>query len=343
MPSSKTPLLFWLLLAFTATAFKTSAFAAPTLVSGRDGVRLELVSGARLDLELPADAALEAVFGSDASWVAVGTRPRGDRREVFVLLGQGANGPRRPLPSPPAAASVQARPVPLLSGSRFVGLAWLEGSDERSLGVKASSFRNGRWTAARTIAPPGPGSQLALVAARLADGSYLLAWSAFDGQDDEILWSRGRLGAAWTTPRAVAPGNQVPDITPALIATGAGALLSWARFDGNDYRVVTSALAADRWSAPRTVGPPGSVFPTLERTADAIRLLARTAAPRGWEAIEADATGKPLRRASISTVGSPAVDRADRPRLLPTSAGAVTFRWPGEVQAELSAHWSEEP
>ncbi len=340
MPSSKTPLLFWLLLASAATAFENSAFAAPTLVSGRDGVRLELDSGARLDLELPADAALEAVVGSDASWVAVGTRPRGDRREVFVLLGQGANGPRRPLPSPPSTASAQARPVPFLSGSRFVGLAWLEGTDERSFGVKAARFQNGRWSAARTIAPPGAGSQLALVAARLADGSYLLAWSAFDGRDDEILWSRGRLGAAWTAPRPVASDNQVPDITPALVATGTGALLSWARFDGNDYRVVTSALAADQWSAPRTVGPPGSVFPTLERTAGGIRLLARTAAPRGWEAIETDAAGKPLRRASISTVGAPT---SDRPRLLPTAAGIVTFRWPGEAKADLTARWIEEP
>ncbi len=346
MPKLNTPLRFWLLLAAIATALEPPAFAAPALVSGPNGVRLELDSGARIDLKLPADAALEAVAGSDASWVAVGTRPRGDRREVFVLLGQGANGPRRSLPSPPAAASVQARPVPLLSGSRFVGLAWLEGTDERSLGVKVSSFKNGRWSAVRTIGPPGPGSQLALVAARLTDGSYLLAWSAFDGQDDEILWSRGRLGAPWTTPRPVASGNQVPDITPALVATGTGALLSWARFDGNDYRVVTSALAANDanvWSAPRTVGPPGSVFPTLERTANGIRLLARTAAPRGWEAIETDASGKPLRRASISTTGSPATDRADRPRLLPTAAGAVTFRWPGEIKAELSARWSEEP
>lgn len=332
---------------FAASAATT--FAVPTLVSGRDGLQLELDSGARVDLKLSAELALESIAGTDASWIALGTRPRGDRRELFVLLGQGTAGPRRFLPALPAAAPVQEHAVALTVDARFAGLVWLEGTDERSLAVKAARFKDGHWSAPRTISPPGPGSQLALAAARLADGSYVLAWSAFDGEDDEILWSRGRPGGSWTAPRAVAPGNRVPDITPALISTGNGALLSWARFDGNDYRVVTSGLSADRWSAPRTVGPPGSVFPTLERAADGIRLLARTAAPRGWEAIETDAGGKPLRRAAISTAGSPAADRSDRPRLLPTAAGAVTFRWPADgadgktAFADLSARWSEEP
>jgi len=340
----KTLRIFCLLAAAAATVL-----AAPTLRSGSDGVRLELDSGVLVDLDLPAELALESAAGSDASWIALGTRPRGERRELFVLLGQGTAGPRRFLPALPASAPVQEHAVALTADARFDGLVWLEGTDERSLAVKAARFRNGQWSAPRTISPPGPGSQLALASARLADGSYVLAWSAFDGEDDEILWSRGRPGGSWTAPRPVAPGNRVPDITPALISTGNGALLSWARFDGNDYRVMTAAFSADsgnRWSTPRTVGPPGSVFPSLDRTADGIRLLARTAAPRGWEAIETDAGGKPLRRAAISTAGSPAADRSDRPRLLPTAAGAVTFRWPGDGRtalADLSARWSEEP
>jgi hypothetical protein len=347
MFTSKKLRVFWLLATVAGTAF-----AAPTLSPGRDGVRVALDSGALVDLALPADLALESVAGTDTSWIAMGTRPRGDRRELFVLLGQGANGPRRFLPAIPSAAPIQAHAVALTAGARLAGLVWLEGRDVRSLAVKTSRFKNGRWSAPKTISPPGPGSQLALAAARLADGSYVLAWSAFDGEDDEILWSRGAPGASWTAPRPVAAGNRVPDITPALVSTGSGALLSWSRFDGNDYRVMTAALAANRdatggsWSAPRAVGPPGSVFPTLERTADGIRLLTRTAAPRGWEAIETDAAGKPLRRAAISAADSPAADRADRPRLLPTAAGAVTFRWPGDgksATAELSARWSEEP
>ncbi|HEV7667956.1 MAG TPA: hypothetical protein VGS22_05500 [Thermoanaerobaculia bacterium] len=351
MLTSKTLRVFWILATVAGTAFDRTALAAPTLFPGRDGVRLELDSGAAVDLGLPADLALETVAGTDASWIALGTRSRGDRRELFVLLGQGASGPRRFLPSLPSSSPVQAHAVALTAGARLAGLVWLEGTDSRSLAVKAARFKNGRWSAPQTISPPGPGSQLALAAALLADGSYVLAWSAFDGEDDEILWSHGRPGFAWTAPRPVASGNRVPDITPALVSTAGGALLSWARFDGNDYRVMTSAFAADRdasanpWSAPRTVGPKGSVFPTLERTADGIRLLARTAAPRGWEAVETDALGKPLRRAAISTAGSPADDRADRPRLLPTAA-AVTFRWPGGAKdaiADLSARWSEEP
>jgi hypothetical protein len=344
MSTLKTLRAFWLLAASAATAF-----AAPTLIAGGDSFRLALDSGAIVDPGLPADAALESVAGSDASWIALGSRPHGDRRELFVLLGQGAAGPRRFLPALPASAPVQEHAIALLAGARFAGLAWLEGRDERSLGVKSASFKNGQWSAPRTISPPGPGSQLALAAARLGDGSYVLAWSAFDGEDDEILWSRGRPGGAWTPPHPVAPGNRVPDITPALVSTGSGALLSWASFDGNDYRVMTAAFAAEggsRWSAPRTVGPKGSGFPTLEKTVDGICLLAKTAAPRGWEAIETDAAGKPLRRAAISTADSPAADRADRPRLLTTPAGALLFRWPADGKSaprDLSARWRQEP
>lgn len=336
--------VFCLLAAAGATAF-----AAPTVIAGKNGPRLALDSGAIVDPRLPADAALESVAGTDAAWIALGHRPRGERRELFVLLGQGASGPRRFLPALPASAPVQEHSVALLADSRLDGLVWLEGTDERSLAVKAARFKNGRWSAPRTISPPGPGSQLALAAARLSDGSYVIAWSAYDGEDDEILWSRGRPAGAWSAPRPVAPGNRVPDITPALVSTGSGALLSWASFDGNDYRVRTAAFSAEGkapWSAPRTIGPPGSAFPTLEKTAEGIRLLARTAAPRGWEAIETDALGKPLRRAAISTGESPAADRTERPRLLPTAAGALTFRWPADgksAQADLSARWSEEP
>src|SRR6185295_9003052 len=88
-------------------ACAVTASAAPTLVAGRDGLRLELDSGAIVDPGLPADAALESVAGTDASWIALGTRPRGDRRELFVLLGQGVSGPRRFLPTLPASAPVQ--------------------------------------------------------------------------------------------------------------------------------------------------------------------------------------------------------------------------------------------
>ncbi len=353
MPNLRNFRAFWVLAGFAATGLCTAASAAPMLRSGSDPGRIELATGALIDLSLPAGATLDAVAGTDASWIAAGTRPRkvhGEdevRRELFVILGQGADGPRRTLPSLQTTEPLQARPMPLAVDGKLAGLAWLEGADPRSLAVKAARFKNGRWSHPQTIAPKGPGSQVGLVSARLDDGTYLLAWSAFDGQDDEILWSHGRPGSAWTHPRPAAPGNRVPDITPALVATADGALLAWARFDGDDYRVVSAAFSRDRWNAAKTVGPAGSVFPTLERTADGACLLARTAAPRGWEAIEMDGAGKPLRRASIAdTPDSPAAGRSDRPRLAAT-VSALTFRWPagapGAAPAELSARWSEEP
>ncbi len=349
------------LLAILGAGAVSAAFAVPAIVQGQGGARLLLDSGALVDLQrapgLPRGTTFESATGTDASWIALGSRRTGERQQLVLLAGQGATGTPRVLPAPPSGAPIQAHAIPLLAGRALEGLAWFEGTDQRSFAVKAARYRAGRWTSVRTISPPGPGSQLALTTARLSDGSYALAWSAFDGEDDEILWSRGRVGGGWTAPRPAAEGNRVPDITPALVATGSGVLLAWCRFDGNDYRVVTATLAGERldhWTAARAVGGPGSVFPTLERSEDAVRLLAKTAVPRGWLAIELDAQGRPMRRAAISTAGTPVADRTDRPRLLPTAAGAVTFRFAdlGEdgpdsrrkrADLDLSARWSEEP
>src|SRR5918996_10161 len=138
-------------------------------------------------------------------------------------------------------------------------------------------------------APRGRGTHPPRPPPRLSDGSWLLAWSAFDGHDDEIVWTRGKNGA-WSRPRRVTADNAWPDTTPALTVTGNGALLAWSRYDGNDYRIVIS--------------------------------LYRTAVPQGWEALAVDTAGRPLRRALVQA------DRKARPQILATSEG-VTFRWPG--------------
>ena len=167
--------------------------------------------------------------------MAAGSAPdaSGGRR-LFLLRGD--DRASRPLARAPGQAGRQRRgPVLLVDGGRLAGLAWLEGDDDRSFSVRAALWTGQRWQAPERVSFPGPGSQLALTGAVLADGSWLLAWSAFDGHDDEIVWSR-RAGSAWQPVKRLYPDNSVPDITPALAATAdGGALIAWSRFDGHGY------------------------------------------------------------------------------------------------------------
>jgi acyl-CoA thioesterase-1 len=238
-----------------------------------------LAPAGALALRLPAGAepANSAALG-DHGWVMTALRGR----EIVVLIGDGATVST--LPTPPAARpdlsdlAVRREPLPLVEDGRLAGLVWLEGDGPLSLGVRFARWNGAGWEAPQTVSAPGPGSQLALTAARLGDGTWLLAWSAFDGHDDEIVWSRQAADGTWSAPRRVAKDNAVPDITPTLTATAdaadaanadGAALLTWSRFDGSIYQVVTSRFRAGRWDAPRAAGraapaPEKGGQPTLE-------------------------------------------------------------------------------
>ena len=111
------------------------------------------------------------------------------RQRLFLLTGN--DRASHPLPEPPRPDGPQRRrPILLMDGGRLAGLAWLEGDGERSWPCAPPSGTAKRWQAPQPVSHPGPGSQLGLTGAVLADGSWLLAWSAFDGTADEIVWSR---------------------------------------------------------------------------------------------------------------------------------------------------------
>ena len=314
----------------------TGADGGVLVRAGAAGARLQTPAGRELPLALPAGAALSAVAGPASGWAAAGTTAeRGGRTGLVVVAGDDATARRLPAPAP-AGARLRTQPVPLVGDCGLVGLAWLEGNDRGSLGVRAATWDGAAWSPVEVVAAPGRGSQLALAGAVLADGSWLLAWAAFDGSDDEILWSLRRDGA-WSKPRRVAGDDTVPDITPALVATDRGALLAWSRYDGSDYRLVASSFDGRGWSAVETVGPAGSMYPSFVAAPVAggsvgAYLLYRTALPRGWQVVEVERTGTRGRVAAVTAAGS------ERPLVLPAEGHGVRLLFDGGA-AEATAAW----
>jgi acyl-CoA thioesterase-1 len=315
-------------LAVIAAAGAIGAALPVHLLAGSGEARLDLPSGKQVALTLPPGARLESAAAIAGGWIAAGTVPdaAGRGSELLLLAGRatGAATAQTTALAPPGGriGRLLAEPLPLVDGGRLAGLAWLEGDDPRALGVRYAAWNGGAWSAPRTISEPGQGSQLALVAARLSGGSWLLAWSAFDGHDDEIVWSRGSNGA-WTPPRRLTD-NRVPDITPALVAAGRGALIAWSQLAGDGYRLLVARFLDGSWSEPEVVAPGGSLYPSFEPSPGAgrFRLLYRTAQPRGWAALELDAAGRPRRQAesadppATASAGGAAAGALARPSLL---------------------------
>jgi lysophospholipase L1-like esterase len=282
-----------------------------------------------------------------------------------------ASGEIVPLPGPRMGA-LRPEAVALVEGGAaegrpeaLAGAVWLEGDSRRSLAVRVAAWTATGWGETRLISPPSTGSQTALSAARLADGSWLVAWSAFDGHDDEIAWSRGRAGGEWSAPRRLT-ADQVPNITPAVAAAGSGAVIAWSRMGAGGYRLLTARFDDGAWSAPAVVAPAGSLYPSFAAAGqgEPLLLLYRTAQPAGWAALELDAAGRPLRQAEIADLQAPAGPGGggpgrggalDRPALSSGVSGAAgpvgragtgdpataTFSWPerGEVRTAAWHVW----
>ena len=298
---------------------------ALTLLPVEGGARIELPAGRTLQITLPERAEISAFAAIDGGWVVAGSAPdaSGHRR---LVLRRGDEQASRLLAEPPGQEGRERRsPVLLVDGGRLAAVAWLEGDDDRSLSVRAALWTGKRWQAPERVSYPGPGSQLALTGAVLTDGSWLLAWSAFDGQDDEIVWSL-HTGGAWRPVKRVHPNNAVPDITPALTATAdGGALIAWSRFGGHGYqlRLAHFDRAGDgRWADEHAAGPSGSLYPTFVGT----RLLyLDAAAPRSWSVLDLDGAGKVKAKASVAST-------LDRP-VVSFDNGQVRMRWPAEKRS----------
>ncbi len=313
----------------------------PLLLPDQDGARLQLASGERISLPVPRGAEMETAAALSGGWLAAGTRPDSAGRSEILLL-TGDDGAATELPPPPGRDSMLRRqPLPLVEDGRLAGLLWLEGDSRTSFGVRFAEWSGEGWSTPRTVAAPGPGSQLALTAARLADGTWLAAWSAFDGTDDEIVWSRRGRDGVWSPAHRVAAGNDVPDMTPALTATRDGALLAWSRFDegAGEYRVAVSRFRNGingTWTKPAFAAPAGSLYPSFEPAPNGqVWMLYRMAEPSGWTLAELDAQGRPVRQAAVKT----ATAASDRPVALVTGKSPA-LSWPGRSERR-SLRWEK--
>ncbi len=298
----------------------------------RAGVLVEVAGNAAELIELPSGFFLDSLRGAAGGYLLAGSRQT-DQGVHRLFVVEGGDSRSRTLPALPATTSaIRCQPVLMTEGGQLVGIAWLEGAAQDTLAVRAARWNGQGWRDVETVAGFEGGSQLALSGAVLADGSWLLVWSRFDGEDDEIVASSS-YGEGWSAVQRVSANNAVPDIAPALSAAGTGALLAWSRYDGSDYRLVTARYTAGQWLGETMIGQAGSLFPSFSGEGQNRKLLYRTALPRSWTVVELDSRGKVLRHAKVAAPGP------SRPVAGETAQGALRLRWPGRAKAARVVAW----
>jgi hypothetical protein len=268
---------------------------------------------------LATDEELFDIAETTDGWVAAGRRSSAGRSELFLVEDGGQGFRRLPLPAARGEAQ-QLRPALMVRDGRLDAIAWLEGATPAETSVRASVWSGADWVGTQTVSGPMPGSQAGLSSTVLRDGSGLLVWSAFDGIDDEVYFSRSR-GDGWSPRKRLTKGNRVPDVAPAVIATRNGALAAWSRSNGTDYDLVIARYRRGGWTEPRVIARGGALFPRFARRDGGLYLLFRSAQPRGWGVIELGPNGGKLRQAQFLETDSP------RPSIELNRSG-VNLRWP---------------
>lgn len=270
------------------------------VVADGGSYRLETAAFAR-SIEVPGRAGIESVSTLGRSWLIAGTAPSAGGPELLFLRGDERTESRLPAP-PGRVGAIRQSPVPFAAGDELLGAAWLEGPEARKFEVRFADWSSDRFSEPQVVAPAGPGSQLALEGTRLTDGRLLLVWSGYDGQDDEI-WFSVRTSAngesSWSAPARVADDNATPDIVPAVVALGTGALVAWSRFDGSEYRLMSARFDGETMRDAGWAAPPGTLYPSVERGPTGPVLLFRDAARSRWTLAEVGADGRLGRSASL--------------------------------------------
>lgn len=296
--------------------------------------QIEHPDGRRQRLAVRRDEHLTEMVETWDGWVVAGMRGISEHREL-VLFGRQEDGVRR-LPAPPGQSKLmRLRPILLTEWDRLVGMAWVEGNDYDGLAVYAADWNGTAWSTPDRVSPAGAGNQTGLTGLVLANGSWLLVWSQFDGHDDEIFWSV-RQGTTWRDPKRLDLDNRVPDISPHLVRQPRGALLAWNRYDGSDYRLLLARFRGGGWQAPEPQGGPGIVEPRFARSEDETYLVYRTAWPSDWTVARVTSQGRLQRQAVFPE--SP----AGRPVLRSAGERGATLHWPA-LRSRIEAPWERVP
>lgn len=284
------------------------------------GVRVARIGGGKIRVELPPGASLRDLEPTASGWVAAGRLPDSQGTDLLLVAGNPEGTDLLPVPRR-GSNRFRGQPVLLLERRQLVGLAWAAGNAPREWEIWAASWDDGEWGSPQLVSPIGPGSQVAPAGTVLEDGSWMLVWSAFDGHDDEIVWSR-RIGERWTVPQPVHEENDVPDAKPEIVAVEGGAMVVWNWFDGNDYRMRAARWVGNGWQESPAFGGKGSGGPGLIQTDDGILLLYQSVDPASWTVVEFDRAGNERREARILE------DTNQRPLLVPDQAEDGILRWP---------------
>lgn len=336
-----------LLLALLLALLGAAATTAQSLHSiGDTGTWLRVKndqSGLRLESAEAAPRALPFAVGSvandlrrngDTFWLAA-VEPTTTGPQIAIVEGRGNQLKRLPR-LPTTGGRLLREPVLLADPQGLRAVLWLSSDTPRQESLHVARFNGQGWQDATVVAPPGLGSQIALTATVLEDGSWLAAWAAFDGEDTEIMWSRA-VDGQWSTPRAVAAGNQVPDITPHLLAIRGGALLAWSRYDGNDYRVTAARFNEGVWQPAQTVGGPGTLYPTFQPGETPV-LVFQQVVPAAWAVTTLDDEGQPKQRSLVLA------DRDDPPLVERVDAQGALLGWSdngAKAAARMQVLWQK--
>jgi len=299
------------------------------LFATAEGIQIASSDGARTEVALEAGARFDHAVALDDGWIAAGVRDGG---ALLLLRTHRATGEEPERMSVPAAGgALVATPAPIVADGKLVGMTWLAGDAPRRLAVRYAEWLDDGWGPYETVAAPEPGSQLAASGVALPDGSVMVVWSAFDGEDDEILWSL-RSGGSWSPAARIAADNAVPDITPAVAFEDGQPLAVWSRFDGTSYSVVLSRFEAGAWSEPTAIAPTGSLFPSFRSSAEGPLVVYRDVPAGGWTVVRLDRQFRPAARATIET------ENGAEPLVL--DAGPETLRVvPGPGREAVTLRW----
>jgi hypothetical protein len=293
---------------------------------------VQRADGAKQRVPLRPAERLLSLHELESGWIGAGIRVLEQGAELLLVEQTGAGLRRLGLPAAVTPAPLlRTAPVVLAAAGVVEGLAWLEGTPGEPLSVaSARRVPGGGWEETSLVSRPGRGSQSGLVGMVLPDGRWLLIWSRFDGTDDELVWSLGD-AAGWSAPRTVHADNDTPDVTPALFARSDLQLLAWGRMVDDEYRVLTARWNGAGWEAAREAAGAGTLYPTFADLDGDPYLVARQARTGGWELVDLDRSGMPLRRARLSDAGG-------RPALFDSSGTQARLLVPGST-APHSITW----